>query len=183
MSELERETAETKVRVRIAAGADAPRADVATSEPFLDHMLTALARYGGLNLAVSASGDLRHHLIEDVAITLGLALRRIVPETCQRYGHAVVPMDDALVEAALDAGGRAYYEGRLPSGLYEHFFRSLADNAGFTLHLRVLRGRDRHHTVEAAFKAFGFALRQALTKGDVVFSTKGSVRIEERENN
>ena len=182
MSEIERETGETKVRVRVVADGTAERATVATSEPFLDHMLATLARYAGLNLAVTATGDLRHHIIEDVAITLGLALRRIVPERCQRYGHAVVPMDDALVEAALDAGGRAYYEGPLPSRLYEHFFRTLAENAGFTLHLRMLRGRDRHHMVEAAFKAFGLSLRQALAEGNAVFSTKGAVRLEQREN-
>jgi imidazoleglycerol-phosphate dehydratase len=90
-------------------------------------------------------------------------------------------MDDALVEAALDAGGRAYYEGRLPSRLYEHFFRSLAENAGVTLHLTVRRGRDRHHIVEAAVKATGFALRQARAEGDTVFSTKGAVRVERKE--
>ena len=182
MTEIERQTSETKVRVRLTADGAANPAEIATSEPFLDHMLGTLARYAGLNLAVSGSGDLRHHLVEDVAITLGQALRRIVPATCQRYGHAVIPMDDALVEASLDTGGRAWYEGRLPSGLYEHFFRSLADNAGFTLHLRVLRGRDRHHVVEAAFKAFGLALRQAREESGAVFSTKGSVRLEEREN-
>jgi imidazoleglycerol-phosphate dehydratase len=181
VTEIERETGETKVRVRVAAHAAAAESSIETSEPFLDHMLGTLARYAGLNLAVSATGDLRHHLVEDVAITLGLALRRIVPETCQRYGHAVVPMDDAVVEAALDTGGRAWYEGPIPSGLYEHFFRSLIDNAGFTLHLRVVRGRDRHHVVEAAFKSFGLALRQALVESGAVFSTKGSVRVEQRE--
>lgn len=182
MTEIERETGETKVRVRVGTPGGTFNAEISTSEPFLDHMLVTLARYAGLNLAVTGSGDLRHHLVEDVAITVGHALRRIVPPTCQRYGHAVIPMDDALVEAALDTGGRAWYEGRLPSGLYEHFFRSLADHAGFTLHLRVLRGRDRHHVVEAAFKAFGLALGQALRESGAVFSTKGSVRLEEREN-
>ena len=144
-------------------------------------MLHTLGRYGGLNLSVAAVGDLRHHLIEDVAIALGLVLRNAIPEACRRYGHAVVPMDDALVEATMDVGGRPYYRGGLPSGLYEHFFRSLSENAGLTLHLRVLRGRDRHHIVEAAFKAAGFALRQALAEGDTVFSTKGGVLIKRNE--
>jgi imidazoleglycerol-phosphate dehydratase len=90
-------------------------------------------------------------------------------------------MDDALVQVALDAGGRPYYEGPLPSALYDHFFRSLADNAALTLRARVVRGRDRHHVVEAAVKALGLALRQALEPGGVVFSTKGSVRIEREE--
>jgi imidazoleglycerol-phosphate dehydratase len=178
VTETIRETRESRVRVSIALTPAEGGAAIGTGDRFLDHMLTTLARYSGLNLAIVADGDLRHHLVEDVAITLGLALRSSLPESCQRYGHAVVPMDDALVEAALDAGGRSYYRGRLPSTLYEHFFRSFADNAGFTLHLRVIRGRDRHHIVEAAFKAMGFALRQALVQAEAVFSTKGAVRVE-----
>jgi imidazoleglycerol-phosphate dehydratase len=180
VSEITRESAETKVTVRVARTGAAGREAMQTGEPFLDHMLHTLARYSGLNLSVAAVGDLRHHLIEDVAITLGLALRGMIPETCRRYGHAVVPMDDALVETTLDVGGRPYYEGGLPSGLYEHFFRSLADNAATTLHIRVLRGRDRHHVVEAAFKAVGLALAQALAEGSAVFSTKGAVRVERK---
>ena len=181
MTELVRETGETKVAVRVsfeAAGATEAAGQIRTSDAFLDHMLRTLSRYAGLNLSILAQGDLRHHLVEDVAITLGLALREAIPAACRRYGHAVVPMDEALVDAALDAGGRAFYAGRLPSTLYQHFFRSLAENAGLTLHLRVLRGRDRHHVVEAAFKAFGFALREASAANDVVFSTKGAVRLE-----
>jgi imidazoleglycerol-phosphate dehydratase len=179
MSEIVRETGETRVAIRASlAKAAEPTVQVHTTDTFLDHMVRTLGRYAGLNLSVAAQGDLRHHLIEDVAITLGLALREELPATCRRFGHAVVPMDEALVEAALDAGGRAYYAGRLPSTLYQHFFRSLSEHAGMTLHLRVLRGRDRHHVVEAAFKAFGFALREASAAGDVVFSTKGAVRVE-----
>jgi imidazoleglycerol-phosphate dehydratase len=87
-------------------------------------------------------------------------------------------MDDALVQAVVDAGGRAYYEGPLPSRLYDHWMRSFATEARITLHLRVIRGRDRHHVVEAAFKALGFALRRALADGGPVFSTKGAVRTE-----
>jgi imidazoleglycerol-phosphate dehydratase len=138
-------------------------------------MLQTWARYSGLALAVQAAGDLRHHLIEDVGITLGLALRDYIPAACRRYGHAVIPMDDALVDAAIDVGGRAYYEGRLPSPLYDHFLRSLSDNAALTLHVRVLRGEDRHHVVEAAIKATALALREALVTSEAVFSTKGVV--------
>lgn len=179
MSTLLRETRETRVRIQLEIGDGA--SEIATGDAFLDHMLNTLARYAGLVLGVRAQGDMRHHLIEDVAITLGLALRDAIPETCQRYGHAVVPMDEALVQVALDAGGRPYYRGPLPSRLYDHFFRSLSDNAGLTLHVRVLRGGDRHHTVEAAVKAFGLALRQALAPGAGVFSTKGAVRIQRLE--
>jgi len=86
-------------------------------------------------------------------------------------------MDDALVEAALDTGGRPYYRGPLPSTLYDHWMRSFADTAKFTLHLRVLRGSDRHHIVEAGFKALGLALRDAMAEGGAVFSTKGTVEL------
>ena len=180
MSTYRRETRETRIELLVESGILDP-AKISTGERFLDHMLVTFARYAGLRLEVSAAGDLRHHLIEDVAITLGLALREEVPEACRRYGHAVVPMDDALVDCALDLGGRAYYEGRLPSDLYEHFLRSLADNSGITLHVRVLRGRDRHHIVEAAFKAVALAMREALVVTDAVFSTKGRVSLAREE--
>ena len=175
MTTVVRETKETTIRVELGRGAGAVRAD--TGEPFLDHMLVTLGRYAGLDLAVEARGDLRHHLIEDVAIALGAALAAFVPASCARYGDRVVPMDEALVHVAIDVGGRAYYAGRLPSGLYDHWFRSFADHARATLHVRVLRGRDRHHIVEAAFKALGLALRQALAEeaDGAVFSTKGAV--------
>lgn len=189
MTIVVRETRETRVRVELEGGrgSEAPgsRGDesttvlvVDTGEPFLDHMLTTLARYAGLHLAVEARGDLRHHLIEDVAITVGDALARFAPERAARYGERVVAMDDALVQVALDLGGRPYYRGPLPSSLYDHWMRSFSDHARITLHVRVIRGRDRHHVVEAAFKALGLALRQALVEGSVVFSTKGSVSLE-----
>lgn len=179
MSEYNRETRETRIDLLVQPGSVDP-AKISTSIGFLDHMLVTFGRYAGLELAVTAAGDLRHHLIEDIAITLGLALREEIPEACKRYGHAMLPMDDALVEAALDVGGRAYYAGRLPSDLYEHFFRSFAHNAEITLHIRALRGRDRHHVVEAAFKATATALREAMSPADTVFSTKGSVRIDQK---
>ncbi len=178
MSTIIRESRETKVHVTLEPGGTEPlRPDVSTTIPFLDHMVTTLGRYAGVSLHVAASGDLRHHIIEDVGITMGQALLDALPEACARYGHALVPMDDALVEVALDAGGRFWYEGRLPSRLYEHFLRSFAENARITLHVRVLRGRDRHHIVEAAFKATGLALCAALQPAGAVFSTKGSVVI------
>ena len=170
---VRRETRETQVRVAIAIGSG--HADVRTGEPFLDHMLVTLARYSGLDIEVEATGDLRHHLVEDVAITIGTAFARLLPSTAARYGERTVPMDEALVQCAIDAGGRPYYRGRLPSTLYEHWMRSFADHARATLHLRVIRGRDRHHVVEAAFKALGLALRQAMVETGAVFSTKGAV--------
>lgn len=178
MSRIERETLETRVEVTVRAGTGPVEVEVA--DRFLAHMVETLARYAGLEVALHATGDLRHHLVEDVAISLGMALATEVPERAQRYGHAVVPMDDALVEAAVDVGGRAYFAGRLPSRLYEHFLRSLAFAMGATLHVRVLRGRDRHHVVEAAVKATGLALRQAIQPGQTVFSAKGAVRVVRR---
>jgi imidazoleglycerol-phosphate dehydratase len=176
MTTVVRESRETQIRIALAPGTGV--ASITTGEPFLDHMLVALARYSGLDLAIEATGDLRHHLIEDVAIALGAAVAAHAPATCARYGERTVPMDDALVHVALDLGGRPYYEGPLPSTLYDHFMRSFADTAKATLHVRVIRGRDRHHIVEAAFKALGFALREALVESGAVFSTKGSVRLE-----
>ena len=179
MTVVVRESGETKVRIALTAGNGQAR--VATTDPFLDHMLATLARYGGLDLDVEASGDLRHHLVEDVAIALGAALAAHAPETCARYGERTIPMDDALVQVLLDLGGRPFYAGPLPSSLYDHFFRSLAGNARATLHVRVLRGTDRHHVVESAFKALGLALRQALADSGLVFSTKGTVHLDVRE--
>ena len=180
MNTIVRETRETSIRVAVDPSA-AGSISVTTPFPFLTHMLETLARYAGWTLELNASGDLRHHITEDIAITLGLALREAAPESRARYGDAFIPMDDALVHAALDTGGRAYYEGRLPR-LYEHFFRSLSDNLAMTLHVSVLRGRDRHHVVEAAFKAVGMALATALRPAGAVFSTKGGVTIRREED-
>ena len=174
MSVVDRETSETRVHLEIARGTGT--ATVATGLRFLDHMMTTLARYSRLDITVRATGDLKHHLIEDVGIAFGAALADFTPATCARYGHRVVPMDDALVEAAVDLGGRPYYRGPIPSSLYDHWFRSFTDHARATVHLRALRGRDRHHVVEAAFKALGLSLHDALIDSGVVFSTKGAVR-------
>jgi imidazoleglycerol-phosphate dehydratase len=178
MTIVERNTRETQVRVEMSPGTGV--ASIDTSIPFLDHMLVTMARYSSLDLVILARGDLRHHLIEDVAIALGAAVAALVPPHAARYGDRLIPMDDALVHVAIDLGGRPYYEGRLPSDLYEHWFRSFSDNALATIHVRVIRGRDRHHVIEAAFKALGASLREALV-GDgtsAVFSTKGKVDLE-----
>jgi imidazoleglycerol-phosphate dehydratase len=172
-----RETKETQIRVQLQANGDVAGNSVDTSIPFLDHMLVTLARYAGVPMQLRARGDLRHHLIEDVAICVGVAIAEITPPTAARYGDRTVPMDDALVHCALDLGGRPYYRGPLPSRLYDHWMRSFADNARATLHLRVLRGVDRHHVVEAGFKALGLAIREALVESGAVFSTKGAARV------
>lgn len=174
MTIVTRETKETRIQVHIelARDARAPETSIVTGEPFLDHMLTTLAHYAALDLNVTAAGDLRHHLIEDVGIALGQSIALLAPSGAARYGEQTIPMDDALVQVALDIGGRPYYRGKLPSVLYDHWMRSFAMNARTTLHVRVLRGHDRHHIVEAAFKALGLSLRQALVDTGGVVSTK-----------
>jgi imidazoleglycerol-phosphate dehydratase len=175
MSKLKRETRETKVVAEVVRGTG--KSEVKVGDRFLGHMIETLARYASLNIHLEAEGDLRHHLIEDVAITTGLALKDEIPSSAARYGWAVVPMDEALVEAAVDLAGRPYFVGRVPSTLYTHFLGSFATNLGATVHVRVIRGKDKHHMVEAAVKALGLALAQALEEGNGVFSTKGSVSV------
>ncbi len=176
MARLKRETKETQIRLELSL--DGGEIDVETDEDFLSHMLVTFARYAGLGLHIRATGDLRHHLVEDVAICLGLALKEEIPTEAERFGSATIPMDDALVRASIDVGGRAWYEGALPSPLYEHFLQAMATNMAATLHVVVDRGRDKHHVVEAAVKATGMAIRQAVRRGDTIFSTKGAVAVE-----
>jgi len=194
MKRIIRETKETQIEIRIGL-ARAPsatkaasgsglggRVQVSTTLPFYDHMLSTFARYAGFDLVLDAKGDLRHHIMEDVALALGHAVRSITPKSAARYGERTIPMDDALVQAVIDVGGRAFFVGELPSRLYTHVLRSFADAVGATLHIRVLRGKDRHHIIEAGFKATGLALRQALRETDAgIFSTKGQVRLVEED--
>ncbi|MGA9775570.1 MAG: imidazoleglycerol-phosphate dehydratase HisB [Candidatus Dormiibacterota bacterium] len=170
-----RETRETRVEVDLRLdGAGTSR--VATGVGFLDHMLESLATHAGFDLDVTARGDLQvdaHHTVEDVALCLGRALTRAVAEGpgVERFGHAVVPMDESLGWAAVDFSGRALAVidlgfvgptvGGIPGSLLEHFFESMVRSAEITLHLSA-QGRDDHHLAEAAFKALARALRQAV---------------------
>jgi imidazoleglycerol-phosphate dehydratase len=179
MVQVKRVTKETNIIVSIPPLGHDELADppvCSTTLEFLDHMLTTLSRYSGLDFSVQAEGDLDHHISEDVAITLGAALRRTTPDTCARYGTARVPMDDALVEVTLDLVERNFYEGPIPNNEYEHFFRSLAENIKCNIHVRVLRGYDEHHITEAAFKGLGMCLKTAMADSGEVFSTKGSAQ-------
>ena len=176
MTTVIRETKETKIQVELALGKGVTQVD--TGLKFFDHMLATFARYAGLDMKLHARGDLTHHLMEDVAITLGTAVQRVIPATAARFAERTIPMDDALVQACLDAGGRFYYQGPLKNRLYDHFMRSFSEHAKMTLHLRVLRGKDSHHATEAAFKALGLALRDAMVDSGAVFSMKGSVALE-----
>jgi imidazoleglycerol-phosphate dehydratase len=188
---LARTTAETDIRVTLNLDG-AGRADVATGIGFLDHMLTALARHALFDLTVAAKGDLHidfHHTTEDVGIVLGRALAQAVGDKrgITRFGHAVVPMDEALVEAAVDVSGRPYLAwsvafrqpkiGEMDTELFEEFFRAFAFNALITLHVTARAGSNAHHVAEASFKATARALRIALAPdmrlNDAVPSTKG----------
>jgi imidazoleglycerol-phosphate dehydratase len=192
-AEISRKTKETAISLRLNLdGKGACKAK--TGVGFLDHMLDSLSRHAGLDLTVTARGDIHiddHHLIEDVGIVLGQALKQALggKEGISRYGWAIVPMDEALVMCAVDLGGRPYlaYGLELPvkrvkgagaefqTELIEEFLRAVVNAAGMNLHLRQLDGRNTHHILEAAFKAFARALGQAIapTGKAGIPSTKG----------
>jgi imidazoleglycerol-phosphate dehydratase len=188
-----RKTGETSVEVALALGEAAP-AEVATGVGFFDHMLVLLARHGRLRLAVQVAGDLEtgaHHTVEDTGIVLGQALDRALGDRAgiARYGFAVVPMDEARAVCAIDVSGRPYCSVAglaLPPGdiagfeheAAEEFFRAVASAARLTLHLELQAGMNAHHMIEACFKAFARALRQAVAvdpEETGVPSTKGTL--------
>jgi imidazoleglycerol-phosphate dehydratase len=187
---VERSTKETQIRLTLELDGSG-RAEIATGVGFFDHMLDLLARHARLNLSVTANGDLEtgaHHTTEDVGIVLGQALDRALGDRrgIARYGDAVVPMDEALGACAIDISGRPYcsFEADLPAttiagfetDLTEEFFRAVANNAKLTIHLRALDGSNAHHKIEACFKAFARALREAISIDESepgIPSTKG----------
>lgn len=177
-AKISRATKETKIELGLDLDGGPSRVEVPI--PFLRHMLESFAKHSGAALTVAAKsldGD-EHHLAEDVALTLGRAVREATQgKALRRFGHEVVPMDDALVGCYADLGGRGYYEGPLPDPFYDHFLRSFCHEAGLTCHTVVIRGRDVHHTVEAAFKALARSLRQSWGKAEGVQSTKGEVEL------
>lgn len=171
-TELERSTRETRISVALDIDGSGSF-DVESDIQFLKHMTETLARYASFDIAMSAAGDNDHHIIEDAAITVGKALRRCIgDEPIERTATAVVPMDDALVMASLDLVDRPYCDADLPDPLYTHWMRSFAMSAGMTLHIVVVRGFDDHHIIEAAFKAVGKALRDAVRVRSSELSTK-----------
>jgi imidazoleglycerol-phosphate dehydratase len=192
-AKIERTTSETSIE--LALGLDGTGAsEIDTGIGFLDHMLTAFARHGLFDLRIRAEGDLHiddHHTAEDVGIVLGQAFARAIGDKrgIRRFGQALVPMDEALVEAAVDVSGRPFLAwgvsfptqkvGTMDTELFEEFFRAFAGNAGVTLHITAKAGRNTHHLAEAAFKAAARALRAAAELdprvGDVIPSTKGSL--------
>ena len=188
---ISRTTAETSVTVELELDPEAPSYENATGVGFLDHMLDLFARHGGLGLHVEASGDLQvddHHTVEDVGIVLGQALGKALGDKSfvARYGHAYVPMDEALARTVIDLSGRAALVfdggfarervGDLSTELVRHFWWSVAEHAAATVHISILAGHNDHHKIEAVFKSVGRALRQAVTRdaaGDRLPSTKG----------
>jgi imidazoleglycerol-phosphate dehydratase len=189
-ADVVRETGETKVEVRLDLDGTG-QTQVATGVPFFDHMLDQLGRHARFDLSVRTSGDLdvdAHHTVEDTGIALGQALAEAVGDKAgvERFGDATVPIDEALVRAAVDLSGRPYlvYDADTPVelvGTYEttltkHFFESLVANARITVHVAKLAGEGSHHIQEAVFKAVAVALRRALAvTGEGVPSTKGTL--------
>ena len=189
MAVITRQTKETDITVSLTL-AGSGQADIDTGIGFFDHMLTALAVHGGLDLTVRCRGDLEvdgHHTVEDVGIVLGQALAQAVGDkgSIARFGAFYVPMDEALARVVLDFSGRSYLVfqaafapqllGTYDPALTEEFFRAVAANCGLTLHITVLYGQNDHHKIEAIFKAFGHALQIAAAPNGSAgpLSTKG----------
>ncbi|MDR2845718.1 MAG: imidazoleglycerol-phosphate dehydratase [Candidatus Methanoplasma sp.] len=174
---LERDTRETKVSVKLNIDGNG-KFDVSTDVPFLTHMVETLARYASFDIELTASGDNEHHIVEDVAITLGIAFKNAIGDNpVERTATATIPMDDALVTVSLDIIDRPFADIDSPDRLYQHFFRSFAMSAGLTLHIVKLRGFDDHHVTEASFKALGKALKQASVPRKTELSTKDKAKV------
>ena len=193
-AKIHRETRETQISVSVDLdGTGASK--LQTGLPFFDHMLEQVARHGLIDLDIKASGDLdidAHHTVEDVGITLGQTITQALgePRGINRYGHAYVPLDEALSRAVIDFSGRPGLEflvdwprarvGDFDVDLLGEFFQGFCNHAQVTVHIDALRGRNTHHVAETVFKAFGRALRMALAhderQGDTVPSTKGSLQ-------
>ena len=187
---VERNTKETQITVTVKLDGSG-QLDVETGLPFLDHMLDQIARHGLIDMTIRATGDLdidAHHTVEDIGITLGQALNQALDKTgIRRYGHAYVPLDEALSRVVLDFSGRPGLDyhvqfvkgtvGNFDVDLFHEFFQGFVNHAMVTLHIDNLRGKNAHHQIETIFKAFGRALRSAIEidarAADHVPSTKG----------
>ena len=193
VAQVQRDTSETQIGVRVNLDGTGT-AKLSTGIGFFDHMLDQIARHGLIDLDVQAKGDLHidgHHTVEDVGITLGQAFAKAVGDKkgIRRYGHAYVPLDEALSRVVIDFSGRPGLHMRVPfkSGMVGQFdtqlafefFQGFVNHAGVTLHIDNLHGENAHHQAETVFKAFARALRMALERdprmGDVIHSTKGSL--------
>ncbi len=192
-AQIERNTLETKISVSVNLDGKG-ESSLTTGMPFLGHMLDQVARHGMMDITIQAEGDLHidgHHTAEDIGITLGQAMAMAVGDKkgIRRYGHAYVPLDEALARVVVDFSGRAGLEfavefpratvGDFDTELFYEFFQGFVNHAGVTLHVDSLRGRNAHHIAETLFKAFGRALRMALEPdprmAGITPSTKGSL--------
>ena len=193
---LTRKTSESSIELSLNLDGTG-KSSISTTVPFFDHLLTAFAKHSLIDLEIKASGDTQidaHHTVEDTAIVLGQALKQALGDKAGigRYGDATVPLDDALARAVVDVSGRPYlvhsgepagFEfhligGHFTGSLVRHVFEAISLNAGITVHVTVLDGRDPHHIAEAEFKAFARAMRKALEldpRVDGVPSTKGAL--------
>jgi len=189
-ADIARKTKETDIRLALNLDGEGKNT-IASGIGFLDHMLCLFSGHGRFDLELNCSGDLdvdTHHTVEDIGIVLGKAIFEALGsrESIKRYGSALIPMDESLAQVSLDLSNRPYLYfdipfsnpqvGGMDTEMFEEFFRALAVNAGMTLHISILHGKNNHHMIEAAFKAFARALREAVTidpsiKG--VNSTKG----------
>ncbi len=177
-ADVSRESKETRLRAKVDLDGFG-RVRVATGLDFLDHMVEQVARYGGFDITFRGSGDLRvdtHHLVEDAGIVLGQALSQALGDRAgiTRFASAYAPLDEALARVVVDLGKRPYLSynvplrgrvGTMESEVLEEFWRALSIHLGATIHVDVIRGRNRHHVAEATFKALGLALRQAMAPG------------------
>jgi len=195
-AQIERATSESSVSVELDLDGTG-KTDISTTVPFYDHMLTALGKHSLIDLKVRATGDIDidvHHTVEDTAIVFGQALKQALGDKAgiTRYGQALIPMDEALAQAAVDLSGRPYFvHGGEPAGqefhligghftgsLTRHVFESIAYHAAISLNIQLLSGRDPHHIVEVQFKALARALRQAVqpdARVEGIPSTKGAL--------
>jgi len=191
-AQVARDTLETQITVSLNLDGEG-KSDLATGLPFLDHMLDQVARHGLMDLTVVAQGDLHidgHHTVEDIGITLGQAFAKAVGDKrgVRRYGHAYVPLDEALSRVVLDLSGRPglvfevpftrAWVGQFDMDLFHEFFQGFVNHALVTLHVDCLRGENAHHQAETVFKAFGRALRMACEvdpRSSGIPSTKGSL--------
>jgi len=189
---VERNTKETQISVSVNLDGSG-KLDCETGLPFLDHMLDQVARHGLVDLSIKAVGDLEidaHHTVEDIGITLGMAFNKALDKTgIRRYGHAYVPLDEALSRVVIDFSGRPGLDyhvqfargsvGNFDVDLFHEFFQGFVNHALVTLHIDNLRGKNAHHQIETIFKAFGRALRMAMEadprSAGVIPSTKGSL--------
>jgi len=192
-AKIERKTRETDITIELSLDGKG-ETDISTSIPFLDHMLNLMSFHGLFDLTVKATGDIEidfHHLMEDIGITMGEALKKALGDKkgIRRFGEATIPMDESLAQVVIDLSGRPYLvygvkrrQGTLRRGLevslFEDFFRAFSNHAMMNLHIDVRYGRDLHHILEAVFKAFGRALREAVSVDQKVRSvptTKGKL--------